>query len=215
MLIAEYLLESPLLKAPLLEAPDIQATVEEYYQQNDTLRVLLWVEGGDFERFERALEADSTVAESIRLTEIDDRRLYRVEYTENAAQVATFPLWSELDLVMFELKGMNGTWQFRMGFPNRDAFRRYQEFCDERDLHLDLRAIYDQASGNDDTSELTARQREALVAALDGGYYEIPRGTTLTELAEELGISRQAASERLRRGARAVLRMSLAPYRRT
>ena len=216
MLIAEFLLDSPLLRTVLREAPDVQATVEEYYQQNDTLRVLLWVEGGDLARFEQALGSDPMVTESIRLTEVNDRRLYRVDYTEEASQVATFPLWSELDLVMFELKGTNGRWKFRMGFPDRDTFVRYQQVCEERGLDLDLRAIYDQADRHGARApEVTSRQLEALVTALDEGYYEIPRDITLSELAEELEISRQATSERLRRGTATVLRTSLTSYRQS
>jgi predicted DNA binding protein len=41
------------------------------------------------------------------------------------------------------------------------------------------------------------------------GYFEIPRRVTLTDLAEELGITRQATSERIRRGVNAVLRSVL------
>lgn len=46
---------------------------------------------------------------------------------------------------------------------------------------------------------LTETQRETLVAALRSGYYEVPRETALSELAEEFGISSQALSNRFRR----------------
>ncbi|GAA5059049.1 helix-turn-helix domain-containing protein [Haladaptatus pallidirubidus] len=49
-------------------------------------------------------------------------------------------------------------------------------------------------------AQLTAAQRDALVAAVEHGYYRIPRDIALEDLADSLGISRQAASERLRRG---------------
>jgi predicted DNA binding protein len=47
---------------------------------------------------------------------------------------------------------------------------------------------------------LTARQRETLRLAHERGYFEIPREVTLDDLADELGVSNQAVSERLRRG---------------
>ncbi|WP_293032720.1 helix-turn-helix domain-containing protein [Natronococcus sp.] len=47
--------------------------------------------------------------------------------------------------------------------------------------------------------ELTARQRTVLSRAVEGGYYEIPRETTSEELATELGISRRAVDDHLRR----------------
>lgn len=46
---------------------------------------------------------------------------------------------------------------------------------------------------------LTTRQRETLRLAADRCYFEIPRRATLADLADELGVSDQAISERLRR----------------
>jgi predicted DNA binding protein len=46
---------------------------------------------------------------------------------------------------------------------------------------------------------LTPGQEEALAAAIDHGYYEVPRRITLRELASVLGVKPSALSERLRR----------------
>ena len=46
---------------------------------------------------------------------------------------------------------------------------------------------------------LSDRQREAIVAAYEGNYYAIPRGTTTTELSTELDINRRTFEEHLRR----------------
>lgn len=45
--------------------------------------------------------------------------------------------------------------------------------------------------------------------AVEKGYFSVPRETKLDEIAEALGIIRQAASERIRRAAETVLRKSL------
>ncbi|MFB6114249.1 MAG: helix-turn-helix domain-containing protein [Halodesulfurarchaeum sp.] len=45
---------------------------------------------------------------------------------------------------------------------------------------------------------LTTKQRQALELAIQRGYYGNPRGIELESLADELGISRQALSNRLR-----------------
>ncbi|WP_336362866.1 helix-turn-helix domain-containing protein [Halalkalicoccus salilacus] len=45
---------------------------------------------------------------------------------------------------------------------------------------------------------LTEPQRRATRLAVRKGYYDIPRGCTTKELADELGISDQAVTERLR-----------------
>lgn len=48
-------------------------------------------------------------------------------------------------------------------------------------------------------SPVTGEQREAVLTALELGYYEVPRHANLADVAAELGISHQALSERLRR----------------
>ena len=59
--------------------------------------------------------------------------------------------------------------------------------------------------------ELTERQRLAIVTAVRRGYYRIPRPVTTAELAEELGISREAF-EALLRKAENKLVLGLFPY---
>lgn len=48
-------------------------------------------------------------------------------------------------------------------------------------------------------SLLTKRQREVLSCAVDMGYYEVPRDTTLADLAGELGISLATVGEHLQK----------------
>lgn len=49
---------------------------------------------------------------------------------------------------------------------------------------------------------LTARQAAVLRAAVDDGYYEIPRGTTTAALADRFGLARSTLEEHLRRAER-------------
>jgi predicted DNA binding protein len=56
---------------------------------------------------------------------------------------------------------------------------------------------------------LTDEQREVLQVAHDLGYFDVPRSATLADVAAELGISSQAASERLRRGHRQLIAQHL------
>lgn len=59
-------------------------------------------------------------------------------------------------------------------------------------------------------SSLTKQQREALVAALNHGYFDVPRGATATEVAETLDISKSSFLGRLKRGQRTVFEQLLA-----
>jgi hypothetical protein len=53
---------------------------------------------------------------------------------------------------------------------------------------------------------LTDRQRRLLVAAVEQGYYDTPRGCTLTELAETLDVAKSSVSETLHRAEGAVVK---------
>lgn len=48
-----------------------------------------------------------------------------------------------------------------------------------------------------DADDITAKQREAIEVAFEEGYYESPREADLADLAERLGVSRSAVSQRL------------------
>jgi predicted DNA binding protein len=56
---------------------------------------------------------------------------------------------------------------------------------------------------------LSRHQHDALVTAFEEDYYAVPRGVTLDGLADELGVSHQALSERLRRGHRNLVESTL------
>jgi predicted DNA binding protein len=56
---------------------------------------------------------------------------------------------------------------------------------------------------------LTDQQYDALTAACEAGYFAVPRETDLDELSDDLGISHQALSERIRRGTEALVTETL------
>jgi predicted DNA binding protein len=89
----------------------------------------------------------------------------------------------------------------KMLFPSRDAFNEFRETCNELNLMMDVDSIYSEPfSGASDDIALTDPQRDLLTRAVQVGYFEIPRETTLQELGQQMNIAGQAASERLRRG---------------
>ena len=53
---------------------------------------------------------------------------------------------------------------------------------------------------------LTDRQRRLMVAAVEQGYYDTPRGCSLTELAEGLDVAKSSVSETLHRAEGAVVK---------
>jgi hypothetical protein len=89
-------------------------------------------------------------------------------------------------------------------FPDRDSASRFYDSCDGS-LDVDRSAPFGLA-GQAERGVLTDLQAETLACAVAAGYFDVPRRTTLVELAQELGVSDTAVSQRLRRGVGNVLR---------
>lgn len=146
--------------------------------------------------FERALEG-SEHTESIRcLDEFDDRRLYRFTWEQIPEPI--FAGLESTNAALLDAKGDHETWEFEMRFPTQDALTDFHDRCRDAGVDLTVTGIAS-FTPNDSDSGLSESQRETLVRALEAGLYNVPRDTTAVEFAEELGISDQSLSERLRR----------------
>jgi hypothetical protein len=58
---------------------------------------------------------------------------------------------------------------------------------------------------NSPLSMLTPRQRRILLAAFDWGYYDLPRGTDSSGIAERLGVDKSTVAEHLRKAERTLM----------
>ncbi|SFC34778.1 hypothetical protein SAMN05444422_107128 [Halobiforma haloterrestris] len=88
--------------------------------------------------------------------------------------------------------------------PNRTELERIVNDLRETGATVQLERITSSGPDADgrttpdpDADGLTEKQREAVVAAVESGYYETPRRADLGDLADELGVSRSAVSQRL------------------
>ena len=92
-------------------------------------------------------------------------------------------------------------WRQQRWFADRSAFEQYCAFWRETADAFSLFRLTDATDVAEatPTDGMTDRQREALVTAYEMGYFEIPRTTSLGDVAAELGISASSLSERLRR----------------
>jgi len=88
--------------------------------------------------------------------------------------------------------------------PSREAFRDMLNSLKARFYQVRLMHVRSFASGFP-KHNLTVKQMEAMIMAFSSGYYDIPRGITVTEMSERLGIRRVAMQERLRRAERTII----------
>lgn len=157
----------------------------------------LWIEDAGRQAVEEGFEADPSVESTQLLVETDERLLYDVTFTEETSQTCETLLAEGGSLL--EAWGSAGWWHLRMRFDDREDLSRTHDRLLEADVHADVKRVADLSDTVVAHSRLTPQQREALSAAFERGYFEIPRGISMEELAGELDISHQALSERLRR----------------
>ncbi len=163
----------------------------------------MWIDGTERSTVESALESSRSVAAYELVLTGDGRWLYDVEFTSDVVDV--FDLVAEEQGTVVTASATNGTWQLQVRFCDREYVSRVYDRLLEHDVTTDLARLTDLDGESVSSHGLTPKQYETLVAAHERGYFTIPRETSMEELADELGVSHQALSERLRRAYRALV----------
>ncbi len=211
--VVEFAVVSPIMQDARAAVPEMEYDTEDFQvMRNGDQQFVFWADGDDFETFEAGLDADPTAADYCSLSEVGDRRLYRVTLTETGIEYLTYPLATELDITFLDVTVNSEESRVRARIPNRAALSAYRDACRERDLPFRLLGIHDEDDAGDADERgygLTPRQREVLLHALEAGYFRVPRQTTLLEMAAELGVSDQALSACIRRGQGNLVRNAL------
>ncbi|MDJ1432523.1 helix-turn-helix domain-containing protein [Halostagnicola sp. A-GB9-2] len=186
--------------------PDVRFELESSVSQN---RPCLWVIGADPENIEASFDTDPAVERFEHLVAAGDRLLYDVTFA------GTTPILSdeflEASCSLLAVWGVDGWWQARVRVQDRDELWTIRDRLLEEDVSADLRRVSDVTSETTRDTRLTPEQQEALEAALEEGYFEIPRQISMEELAATLDISHQALSERLRRAYETLVNEELQP----
>lgn len=167
----------------------------------------LWLAGADRAEIESSLEAAPSVASFASVLDGDERWLYEVEFGDDA--VNAFELITAEEGTVLSASAADGRWHLTARFADReDVSRTYDRLVDQ-DVTANLVRLTDLTERQNAQTGLTPKQYETLVAAHEYGYFGIPRETSMQELAEQLGVSHQALSERLRRAYRALVATEL------
>jgi len=166
-----------------------------------------WVRSADAGEFAAALRACSLVDDARVVDEVEGETLFRVAWTDEVD--GFLDVIEASDGVVLEGVGEGEGWSFRLRFPDRDRLSMFYRRCVDEGIPIDLKEVYDSTGQDRGEFGLTDDQHEALVTALEAGYFDVPRRLMLVELADRLGISDTAASQRLRRGLGSLLSATL------
>lgn len=211
--IAEFTLPNPILQETQEELPEVAIRIEDEYVSSDTSAELVLLASGttaELERFEELLPADPSVTDHEQLGNFGDSKLVRVTLSADGYRGMTYPIAVTLGITFLDITARGGRMRYRVQVPTLEALSEYRERCLDRDLSFELVNIYQHRSIDGKEYGLTSRQREVLRYALEAGYFEVPRQTTLEDLATEFDVSDQALSALLRRGQAQLLRHTVA-----
>jgi predicted DNA binding protein len=166
------------------------------------------IESSDFVRFEEGLRDDSTVGEFERVIETrDGKAIYSFEYTDEAKLLS--PVVSAANGVILDMENDGSAWILTVWIPERTDLVHLWDYARRHDIDIELLRVNEYASLGSTDAGLTDSQRDALLVALETGYFEEPRDATLGDVAADLGISQPAASGLLRRGIKRLVVSSL------
>jgi len=166
------------------------------------------VESSDFCRFEDGLRNNHTIGKFEQVIETSDgKAIYSFEYTDEAKVFS--PLISTANGVALDMENDGNAWIFTVWMPERTYLADLWESARQQNIDIELLRVNEYDSLGDSEAGLTDSQRQALLVAVEAGYFEEPRDVTLGEVAAELGISQPAAGGRLRRGIKRLIISSL------
>ena len=189
---------------------DMHYELEKIIPTEDAVMPFIWVTGSDFETFEENVRTSPHIEELREMDRLVDTALYRIEWAED--HMSLLEGFTETEATVLEATG-NGDWVFRLRFPDHDKLSQFATYLTDHEIPIDILYTYTltEETAQGDLLDLTQEQREALVLALQRGYFATPSEANLTDIADELGITKQAASSRIRRGSEKVLRNALLP----
>lgn len=192
---------------------DVSINAEPIVPASVGLAPYFWLDGGADETALDSFRADDRVAAATVVDRYADRHLIRVDWRIRDDEFVG-AITDTSAVVLEAAREEAGHWIFQLRFDEYDSLSSFNSRCLDQGIDLDLDQIHDSSgTQTQGQADLTPSQHEVLLAAIEGGYFEVPRETTLVELGEELDISDSAASQRLRRGLETLVSASVSETR--
>ena len=158
--------------------------------------------------FEETVRKHPSVEQITEVSRQNNETLYSLDW--HVGRDIFFQGVFEKDGQLLSATGTADTWEFELRFPTHEALGKFQEYCSNARIPLEVGRVYNPVRpGTGLWYGLTEAQRDTLVLAVEGGYYSIPREMSTNDLAQALGISDQAVTERLRRAVRTLTENTL------
>ncbi|WP_049941190.1 helix-turn-helix domain-containing protein [Halorhabdus utahensis] len=195
--------------------PEATLSVQLVPSQDEYTSFVVTVTEGPVSALKDAFEDAPFVAGYTRLNKSADPPRYKVlpdlsmsDQFPADFDVGGLKALADTDSLVDEIQATTTGWIQSGQFADRETLAEFQMFW-ERHGGFDLRRIESTSRPQAGADGLTDRQREALLAAAEMGYFDVPRDASLADVAADLDISASSLSERLRRGQLALIETHL------
>lgn len=187
------------LEETLAAYPEAVLEIERVVASEEILTPYFWVSNISAADFESATKIDPTICNLRQLDAFEETYLYRAEWADDLNSVVE--AYTKVGAVILDATGQRDIWEVQMRFDDRHQLNAFHAFCAAHDIHFELKRLYEVSQPHTGRQYgLTEKQHEALVRTWKAGFFESPAETTLAAVADELGISQQALSQRMRSG---------------
>jgi len=207
-LVAEFEITCEVLPfvSVLADLPDADIEVEMQLNHGDTPLFFAYVTGAPATDVEAAFADASFVGEQTLVGRAGETLRYQVvpgpdmeaHMGDAIDDLDGLRALAEAEAIIDRIEVTRTGWVQAGWFADRAAFDEFRSFW-QSEGGFALRRLTRDGEPEPPGDGLTDPQREALRTAYELGYFEVPRGASLDDVATELGIGASAASERLRR----------------
>lgn len=178
--------------------PGLTVELERVVPTDETMIPFFWVWGDGLDAFESRLRAEPGIDAVRVVAEADGGRLYRVDWGNDMSSVVRELFDLEFTLLAGDADADG--WRFEIRFDGADEASRFKRYLTEHGIPHELTRVSGLAGvDTPSVAGLTEKQRDALLTAYDGGFFEEPRELSTAELADRLDIAPSSASGRLKR----------------
>lgn len=199
--------EDAFLNDTFRRLPDVQVRFERTVTTGAENDACLWIAASSDEAIETALSRDPSVRGFESVAAQRDEWLYDVAFASDARPLQE--TLGETGAVVAGAYGESAVWTVRLRVDSRAALSAAVDRLRDDGYGVRADRIWEVGESSGGTDGISPCHVRTLHEALTAGYYEVPRETDLKELADGLGITHQALSERLRRAHRQTASLAL------
>ncbi|MFC6718953.1 helix-turn-helix domain-containing protein [Natrialbaceae archaeon GCM10025810] len=196
------------LSAVFEQLTDVTIELDRIVPTGEAIIPYFWISADDTGKLTTDLSADIGIEQVKIIDQVEKQMFVRIDWNLTHESILTAIV--NTDITLLSGIGKEKRWTFEVRASEQQDLSDFQTYCQDHDIPIELTELHAISSLRSDREyDLTDGQRNALIIAYSNGYYDSPRDATQDDLADELGITRQAVSSRLKRGMRRLVASTL------